>query len=155
MTARLSDITEIHRYHCPNIRPKAKYQGEVCKYFPNVIVRIVADYSHGDQFFWKHFFHDVLVEINLMERDDDSEKSQFYRTGITYPGLGGGSPEVNEYPSPRLSMYTKNIIHSELDHLLGGYDFDEHFGNSVTQLVYEYVGWEYGFKLAPSCYEIE
>ena len=62
---------------------------------------------------------------------------------------------MEDYIPNRLSEYTSHILHAELIYLLGDYDPDEHFGNNMTQLVCEYVGWEYGFGLASSCYEIK
>lgn len=119
---------------------------------------IVADYVSGTSEFWNDEKVKYHQEIERYWRPDDTQEIYFKRTGITgvihmLPPIRGGEvvlvggeiteDMLNDYkPIREIPIY--NIVHYILIDFLFEYDSTPEYGNHMTQLVFEYLGWLYG-----------
>ena len=115
---------------------------------PQPLEGIVIDYISGNQLFWKHYFHDVLCDINEKFRDDDTNDTYFMRTHITNgTEVSSSWTYVMKSNTPKFCNRINNIIYEILMDILYDYDTTPDTGNSMLRIVYDYTGWYYGFRI--------
>lgn len=119
-----------------------KTNGYECP-LPRELKELVFDYSCGSVLYWQHWFHDVLCDIQKIYRPDDTPNTYYKRTRIAHFGL-------TEYKCTdhTFSHKLSNIIYEALEDILPEYDTTTEDGNEMMQLIFEYTGWYYGFRLA-------
>lgn len=132
--------------------------------FPSPLKDLVRDYCCGHTLYWRHWYHDVLCGIYERHQPDDTVRSYFLRTGTTTSrlyderkGEENVTPSVTAEDLVRWEQHRplKNMIYELLTYILpeGVYDATDET-NPMLQLIYQYTGWMYGFRLAQTCSQI-
>lgn len=123
--------------------------------FDDVIGAIVVDYTCGGVDFWRWRYRACLRDIFNRLRSGETYASYYNRTGVSDSALWSLTQEGDEESLSNSNEIDNtfscddgrdNVLLVELYWFFYDYDYDYAVGTNVSRLIYEYVGWLYGWK---------
>lgn len=122
--------------------------------FDDVINSIIVDYTCGSTDFWRWRYRACIRDVFDKLRTGETYWTYENRTGISNGTLWTDAAHrpVDRSPTDITQLGhcfddgRDNIIYIELFNYFGEYEYDYAIGTDNTRLIYDYLGWFYGWK---------